>query len=237
MRKLILSLLVFVSIIEAKEIYSTFDVVAKKSAGLGFTASGTIKNVYVEVGKKVKKGDILMSLVNDDSKALLNMSETSLKYAKKDYDRQVTVKNVIDKAMFDKYASIYESAKAQSNQQKAMFEKTILKAPFNGVIVDKMKEIGDVVTAQSGKSVLKIESLDDIKLVLKFDSQYWASVKVGDEFKYKLDGNNDEYKGEISKIYPTVDNQTRMITAEVEVDNIKVGLFGTGYILTKDNEK
>lgn len=233
MIKLILaSALISVSLYGQK-VYATFDVVAQKSANVAFNSSGIVDKIYVDIGSVVKKDEILAKVKNDDQKALLNIHETTLKFAKKDYNRQVRIKNIIDQAKFDSYANKYESSKAQVAYQKELLDKTSLKAPFDGVIISKEIESGDVVSAQMVKTAFKIQSVNKRKLVLQFDQKYHNVVKVGDKFEYKLDGDENEYLGIISKIYPYANTKTRKIQAEVLTMEILVGLFGDGYIIAK----
>lgn len=219
--------------VQAEEIYATFTVVAKKSANLAFTSSGTVNSVSVEVSSLVKKGDVLAELKNDDLKAALNIATIALKYSKKEYDRQLKVKKLVDASKFDTYAYNYENAKAQVIYQQALLNKTILKAPFDGVIFEKIVEEGDVVSGAMIRTIFKIQSLDKRKLVLKFDQKYHKRVKAGDTFKYKVDGDDTVYTGTIYKMYPTIDSQSRKMLAEVKAENFPVGLFGDGYITTK----
>jgi len=232
MRRVLILMLLALSI-QAKDIYATFTVEAKQSANLAFTSSGTVNSVLVEVSSMVKKGDTLAELQNDDLKAALNIATTSLKYAKKDYDRQKKVKKLVDASKFDSYLFKYENAKAQVAYQQALLDKTVLKAPFDGVIFDKGIEVGDVVSAAMIRTVFKIQSRDDRKLVLEFDQKYWKRVKIGDRFKYRVDGDVTEYDGVISKIYPYANPKSRKVKAEVEVKDFVAGLFGDGTITTK----
>jgi len=229
-KNIILGLLFVLSSLSAENIYATFDVEADKSAKVAFDNSGIIDNINVEIGSVVKKGELLASLKNSDIKAMLEVHKTTLKFAKKDFDRQVKIKNIIDQAKFDSFASAYESAKAQVVYQETLLNKTYLKAPFDGVIISKEVESGDVVTPQTVTTAFKIQSLNKRKLIIQFDQKYHNIVKVGDHYKYKLDGDTKEYSGVISKIYPYADTKTRKISAEVLTKNILVGLFGDGYI-------
>ena len=233
MTRIILSLMLLAVSIQAKDIYATFTIEAKKSANLAFTSSGTVNSVSVDVSSLVKKGEVLAELQNDDLKAALNIATTALKYAKKDYERQMKVKKLVDASRFDSYAFKYESAKAQVIYQQALLDKTILKAPFNGVIFDKSVEEGDVVSGAMIRTVFKMQSMHERKLVLEFDQKYWKSIDIGDAFKYKVDGDTKEYEGKISKIYPHADPTTRKIKAEVEVKDFVAGLFGDGTITTQ----
>jgi len=231
MRKLIGLLLIISSLVASEKIYATFNVKALKSANLAFSSSGIIKEVLVDVSREVKKGDILAVLKNNDIKAKVDMAKIALKYAKKDYQRQLKVKNMIDKAKFDSYAFKYENAKVNLAYQQALLDKTYLKAPFDGVIYEKTVEVGDVVTGMNQKTIFKIQSKTKRKLVLEFDQKYHDKVKVGDIFRFKIDGETKSYKAKISKIYPYANSNNRKIKAEAYVDGFMSGLFGDGYIL------
>jgi RND family efflux transporter MFP subunit len=236
MIRIILSLMLLAVTIQAQEVYATFTVEAKKSANLAFTSSGTVNNVAVEVSSLVKKGDVLAELQNDDLKAALNIATTALKYAKKDYERQIKVKKLVDASKFDSYAFKYENAKAQVTYQQALLDKTILKAPFDGVIFEKIVEVGDVVSGQAIRTILKIQSNVGRKLILEFDQKYWKNIKLGQPFKYSIDGDDQIYTGNISKIYPFADSGNRKIRAEAEAKDFIVGLFGEGYIVTNETK-
>ena len=236
MKKLLIILALLIVSLEAKEIYATFTVHANRSANLAFSASGIVDKVLVDVGDVVKKGATLATLENEDLKASMNITKTALKYAKKDYNRRQKVKSIIDQAEFDRYASKYANAKAQLAYQQALLDKTILKAPFDGVIYEKSIEAGDAVSGAMIRTVFKIQSKNERKLLLEFDQKYWNDVKVGDKFSYKVDGSDETHKGVISKIYPAIDTQKRKVKAEVKAKGFIVGLFGSGTIMTKEKK-
>jgi len=190
----------------------------------------------VDVYKEVKKAEVLAELQNDDLKAALNIATTSLKYAKKEYDRQLKVAKLLDASKLDAYAFKYESAKAQVIYQQALLDKTILKAPFDGVIYEKMVEEGDVVSGAMIRTVFKIQSLHARKLVLEIDQKYWKSLQIGQVFNYSIDGDNTKHSGKISKIYPFADSGNRKIKAEVLAQDFVPGLFGEGYITVPEKK-
>ncbi len=236
------------SFLSAEEVYATFIVEAEKSANLAFTASGIVNRVNVEMGTTVKKGQKLVTLENSDIKSVLNIAKANLKtaevsanYAQKEYKRQSKVKHLLDASSFDKFAQSRDVSRATVSQlksnvkyQEILLKKTALYAPFNGVIYEKLVEVGDVVSGQMIRTILKIQSLHDVKLIIAFDEKYWNSVKVGNSFKYKLTGSDKTYEAKISKVYPTVDSKTHKLKAEIKAKDIKVGLFGDGTIIIKD---
>lgn len=228
-----LTLLLLVMSLHADEIYATFNVAAEQSANLAFDASGIVKKVNVDISSEVKKGDILAVLGNDDIQAKLESAKTTLKFAQRDYERQLKIQNLIDAGKFDVYALKYEDAKNQLSYQQALYDKTFLRAPFNGVLYFKDIEVGDAVSGMMLKTVFKIQTLKKRKLVLEFDQKYHKSVKIGQTFKYSVNGDETLYTGVIAKIYPHANADNRKIQAEVEAENFVVGLFGDGTIITK----
>ena len=236
MTKIFIGLIALVFSLSAGEIYATFTVEAEKNAMLAFDAGGIVEAVNYSEASVVKQGDVLASLQNADIKASLDTAKTALKFAQKDYERQLKVKDLIDAGKFDSYAFKYENAKNQVAYAQAKYDKTFLRAPFDGVIYDKDLEVGDTVSGMMLKTVFKIQSKSKRKLVVSFDQKYHKVVKAGETFKYKVDGDTKEYKGVISKVYPFANSGNRKIEAEVKADGFIVGLFGEGYIITPDEK-
>ncbi|MDT8337795.1 MAG: efflux RND transporter periplasmic adaptor subunit [Sulfurimonas sp.] len=247
MIKILFGVLFSLLSLNAQDVYANFFVEPLKDAALAFHAGGIVKEVRVEVSSSVKKGDLLAVLANDDIKALLDVAKAELanaevehKYAVRDYERQQKVRHLIDEARFDIYALAYEKsktalelAKANLTYREALYKKSMLYAPFDGVVYEKSVEVGDVVTEMSPKVVFKLQSRVERKLVLEFDQKYWQDVKEGQSFRYKVDGDEKEHRGVITKLYPHVDKQSRKLRAEVEAEGFTAGLFGDGQIETK----
>ena len=213
----------------AKGVYATFNVVPKKEVNLAFSTNGMVSKINADIGSLVAKGEILAQLENSDLKARVNKAKAALEYATKSFKRAKKAKSVQDKATFDKFKFEYEKAKAEYILAVAILNKSYLKAPFSGIITKKAVEVGDVVSAMAPRMLFKLESKEK-KLILDFDQNYLNIVKVGDTFKYKIDGQDKTYSGKIVKIYPSVDIKTHTIKAEVNAPNLKSGLFGDGLI-------
>lgn len=234
MNKILLGLISLALTLNAVEIYATFNVIAQKDARLAFDAGGITKSVNYDISSSVKENAVLASLQNDDMRASLERAKTALKFAKKDYERQLKVKNLIDAGRFDQYAYKYENAKNEVAFAQANYDKTFLRAPFDGVIYEKDIEVGDTVSGMMLKTVFKIQSKNERKLVLEFDQKYHNSVKIGQPFSYSVDGDSKVYKGVISKIYPNANSSNRKIKAEVKAKGFVTGLFGSGVIIVDE---
>lgn len=246
----ILLLVGVASTLHAENIYATFNIQADKSANLAFVTTGIVESVTVEVADPIKKGQKLAELANSDLKsalavaeANLNSSKVALKFAKRAYERESKVKKLISESQHDQVILAYERAKtsialmeANRDYQQALLDKTILYAPFDGVIYSKEVEVGDAVSGAMIRTVLKVHDVGKVKLVLEIDQKYWKTIKVGQAFEYQVDGDETKYQGKISKIYPYADSANRKIKAEVEAKDFVVGLFGSGNIVIPDTK-
>ncbi len=246
MKTVILSALV-ATLLGAAEIYTTFDVEAEHASELTLTATGVIESMQVDVGDHVNAGEILLSLDNDDLKLSvelarsdLELAEVNHRFAAQTYERYAKVRDVLDDEQFEQYEMAYEKSMASLKRAKAnlaykesLLAKSILKAPFSGVISKKHKDIGDGVSGAMLEPILTLVDDSKVKLVLSFDEKYWQQVVPGLHVSYKVDGSDTVHNGVITKVYPTVDAASRKAYAEVEAKDIMPGLFGEGTIEVK----
>ncbi len=249
MRKLniLLATALLSSALSAQDIYATFSVEAEKKSSLVLSSTGIVESVYVDVGDRVKKGQVLLSLDNDElessvklAQSQVKLAELNLKYAKKSYERFTQVKSVIDEGQYDQYSSAYERAQLELENAKVnlvlikeKLSKTILRAPYNGQITGKMIEVGDGVSSAKMGTLFTMMNPTRQKLIVEVDEKYWKDVKLGQAFVYSVDGIDEKLSAKITKIYPTINAKKRSIKAEVAVDSLRVGLFGHGMIKVK----
>ncbi|MBN1839445.1 MAG: HlyD family efflux transporter periplasmic adaptor subunit [Campylobacterales bacterium] len=232
MKKVLITTLFMFQALFAGEVYATFDVISEKSSELGLSISGVVGNLHVDVGSRAKKGDLLLSLYNAEEKNAYEIAQKNAEHAQKVYERYAKIADVIDKEKMENYLYDRDVKRLTAQSKEIVYKKTELRAPYDLVVSKKMTELGNIVLGSQTK-LLTVESIDDVKLVLKFDEKYWQSVKVGQKFLYKVDGSEQSYEGVISKIYPTVISSTRQMQAEVKAKNLLPGLFGNGNIIVE----
>ncbi|MBY0541500.1 MAG: efflux RND transporter periplasmic adaptor subunit, partial [Campylobacterales bacterium] len=225
---LILTLFIFQALF-AEEIYATFDVVSEKKSELGLSVLGIISTLNVNVGDKVKKGDLLLSLNNSQEKVEYETARKNAEHSAKIYERYAKISDVIDKEKMENYLYDRDITQLNAQNKEITLRKTELRAPYDLVVSKKNIDLGSIVLASQTK-LIDVIALDDVKLVLKFDEKYWQKLKVGQLFTYKVDGSDKIYEGKISKIYPTILNETREMQAEVKTKDLMPGLFGNGTI-------
>lgn len=231
MKFLIAALLSF-SILWGEDVYAIFNIEAVKDSNLTLDSSGIVSEMLVDVDSVVKKDDKLLSLANKDKIAQANSIKQQYLFAKKQYERYSKTGGAVDKNTLDNYYFNYKKLEADYAYYISLLDKSILKAPFDGVIAERKIDLGDGVAANN-TTLFRLVSHEK-KMVLQYDSKYIDKVKVGDEFEYSIDGNGQKKVVKITKIYPTIDDTTRKVTAEAVVgDDMTPGLFGDGYIRNK----
>jgi len=229
MKKILLATLCLAKALIAGDVYATFDVQSSKSSELGLSISGIVGALYVEVGDKVKKGELLLSLANAQEKKEQEIAKKNAEHAQKTYERYAKIADVIDKEKMENYAYDRDVNLLNAQNREIIVKKTELRAPYDLIVTAKNTELGNIVLGSQTK-LISVIAQEDVKLVLKFDEKYWKSVKVGQKFTYKVDGSDKTYEGTISKLYPTILTATREMQAEVKANGLMPGLFGNGTI-------
>lgn len=231
-------------LVASEKVYATFDVEAEQAATLTLDVSGIVGKINKDVGDAVKEGEVLMSLENSQDRAALKQAEAdyqvakiAMEHAKRVFARYSKLKDVIDQERFETYLFDKEIKEAQFARAEAslkikriMLDKTMLKAPFDGIVSGRRIEVGDGVSGMQLTPLYDFVNIKARKLLLSFDAKHWDRVKVGDTFTYRVDGLEGEMTGKIAKLYPVSDKKSRIIKAEVVTEGLLPGLFGDGYI-------
>ena len=245
--KIFLILIFSFNVIFAEEIYASFNVEASRQSKLAIESIGIVSQIPITIGQKVKKGDLLIVLDQTSEKIALENAKNSYNLALAQYENTKSkmkkinsVQDVIDKQSYEDMKTQFNiaslnltKAKINIDYYKNILEKKELRAPYDAIVSNKFIQIGEGVGGVA-QPLIEIFSYPQSKLILSFDEKYKDKVKIGDEFIYKLDQSNNQIKGKISLIYPSIEVKTRKIYAEVEASGLTPGLFGEGKIITKD---
>ncbi|MCR4681619.1 MAG: efflux RND transporter periplasmic adaptor subunit [Bacteroidales bacterium] len=173
---------------------------------------GRIDKIYVEVGDRVHKG-----------KLLVQMNENSLKQQKAQLDNLQKTFNRIDelykvggcsKSDWDAQKTALDVAQTAYNN---LLENTQLVSPISGVVSARNYDSGDLY---GGLPVVTVEQINPVKMNINLSEALFKQVKVGMPVTIKVDAYGDEeFKGKVSLIYPTIDGATHTFPVEVQLAN------------------
>ncbi len=236
----------FHSAVSASGIVKPIDRVQIKSK-----ASGLIEELPVEEGDYVKKGALICRLDQTDVKAEveqaqadLDIAEAELKQAQNTYNRreQLFMKKLISKEEFDQTDLLLAQAKGKTlrartalDQANTRLSETIVKAPIDGVILQKYVEAGQIISSgisnvSGGTPIADVADMRFVEVEAGVDEIDVGKVKVGQSAAVIAEAYPQmRFSGEIIRIAPeanVVQNVTRF-DAVIEVENTK-GLLKSG---------
>ncbi len=179
---------------------------------------GRIVELSVNKGDRVKQGDTLARLSPEErparvaeAKALREQRrieyEASLRLSKKGYRAETQL-------AASKAAS--EAAAAALARAQVELRNTVIRAPFDGVVVDRMAEMGDFI--DKGDPIARILDLDPVLAVAQIGERDRDRVAVGGRARVSLIGAA-EIDGTIRFIAAEADPTTRTFLIEVELPN------------------
>ncbi len=181
-----------------------------------------INRIFVKVGDRVRKGQLLVEM----DPTQYNMAKVQYETAKSDYER---VKKVYDAG------GISAQTLQQAEAQYLVYKETVdnlakhvnLYSPIDGVVTDKLEDEGNMFTANP---ILEVMQMDKLKVQVSVSEQYFANVKVGMPVAVSVDIYPGEtFTGNVSLIYPAIDPGTRTFTVEITIPNahnkLRPGMF------------
>lgn len=181
--------------------------------------SGVLTQVYVKSGQKVNKGQILARIDDGGLSNQLAQMETQATLAKTTFERQ---KNLWDKKIgseiqFLQAKTNYEAQMKAVAQMRAQLGKTIVKAPFSGVIDEVITEKGQVVGP--GQQLMRIVNLSDMYVSANVPESFIGKIKVGAIVDVQVKSTGKTYKGKVRQIGNYINPNNRNFSIEVAVPN------------------
>jgi RND family efflux transporter MFP subunit len=176
------------------------------------TVPGRIEKIYVEIGQKVSKGQLLVQMESSN----LQQQNTQLANLQKDYERYSELLKVGGIAQQQ-----VDQVKTQIDVLTALIanlrENTQLRSPISGIVTARNYDNGNVFAQLP---ILTVQQLNPLKAIVHVSESNFTDVKVGMPAAIKLDVYGEElFKGKVSLIYPTIDAATHTFGVEVDIDN------------------
>ena len=182
-----------------------------------------IEKIYVEVGDNVKKGDMLVQLDAKD----LDKLKLQYEFQKVDFKRIEELYKVggISKAEYDNAKTQLEVSKKNLDSRK---ENTVLISPIDGVISARNYDDGDMY---GGQAILVVEQISPVKMKINISESLYAKTTKELDVTLSFDAYGDEeFKGKIDIIYPTISTASHTFPVEIKMANeakkIRPGMYG-----------
>ena len=198
-------------------------------AAIAPLVSGTVTEIRVRLGSLVRKGDVLVRLTAGELDARREQARAMSALAAQDRDRATTLKEhgAITVAQYDAAQSKWSVARAQEAEASTVAERTVLRAPFAGVITAKLGNVGE--TALPGRPLLILESRAANRFEAEVPESASNELAVGQPLSVRIEGLGRELLGRIAEIHPSSDDTTRARLVKIdlpETPGLRSGQFG-----------
>ncbi len=192
---------------------------------------GEIRELLVEEGDEVKKGQVLARLDGDRLRLELNESEAKLRKLQRDFERNVDLqaKGLISDGDFEKIKFEMEALEAAFNLASLELDYTQIRAPIDGVIAERFVKLGNTIA--EGEALFRVTSLDPLVAYLHVPEREYRHIDPGQPVGIEIDAvAGDPIAAAVTRVSPVVDPQTGTFKITVEIIDkqrrIKPGMFG-----------
>ncbi len=215
-------------------------VVARTKASVSAKVFGRLAYLGVSEGSVVKKGEVIARLENDDyraavdaARARLHQLEIARDQAGRDLARadKLHGEHLISDSDLEDRTSRYrslgaqvESARAQLEVAQASLENTLVRAPFDGTVLRKDAEVGEIVSPSAAgggltrTAIVTMADLRTLEVEVDVNEAYIAQVTNGQAARITLDAYPDTaFAGQARQVVPTADRQKATVQVKVAI--------------------
>ena len=226
-------------------------IVAERKAAVASKITGRLVALMVEEGSKVKKGQIIARMESDDVTAAKNQAAANLVNALAALEQAKTDRNIarrenfryqglgadgsVSQSDWDAINTRYKRSeegvkvaeanvlalKAALEGAKAGLDYTLIRAPFDAVVLTKNADIGDIVTpfaavATAKAAVVTIADMRSLQVEVDVSETNIVGIRVGQACDIQLDALPAiRFRGEVYTIVPTVDRTKATVLVKV----------------------
>ncbi|HYW96599.1 MAG TPA: efflux RND transporter periplasmic adaptor subunit [Bacteroidales bacterium] len=197
-----------------------YDEVALKSE-----TGGRVVNLHLPEGQFVKKGTLLVKLFDDDLQANLKKLKSQLAIQQQIFDRQSELFKVngISQNDYEQTSLQLETLKADIDIQEALIRKTMVLAPFDGIVGLRNISMGAQVTTST--LLATIRSNGKLKLDFSIPEKYGPIIRPGMKVRFSLYNTDNEYEATVFATEHGIDADTRNLKVRALVKSADPALI------------
>ena len=208
-------------------------VVANESVQLRPEVSGKLIYLNVPEGAHVQKGTVLARVNDADLRAQITKSQVQLELARQNQERLSKLLAIqgVNQADYDAVVNQVASLESDIQYTNALIEKTIIRAPFNGVVGLRQVSPGAFVT--SNDVIATLQQTSRVKIDFTLPEDYNRIIKTGGTVQVSIDEAQEKKNtATIVAVEPQVNQQTRnlKVRALLEEGVANPGAFVKVYV-------
>lgn len=221
----------------------------ERKADLRAEVSTVVLQVLKENGEAVKRGDVIVRLDETSIRDNLNSANDSARNAALALDQAdrnlqrlktlrasgMTSMQALDDAEVRRNTAQSEvsAAKARAASAQQQLQRTVVRAPFDGIISERKVSPGD--TALAGKELVKVIDPNSMRFAGRVSADKIGMVKPGQNVSFRINGyTGQEFRGKVTRVDPAANDVTRQVEVLVAFADSKQprvsGLYAEGNI-------
>jgi membrane fusion protein (multidrug efflux system) len=199
-------------------------------------ASGPIVELNAEEGMKVRRGQVLARLEDDELRAQLEVSRVALQEAQLAYDRasELRDRQLVSTEEYDQALTRLETAQAQLEGNQIQLGYTVIAAPFDGLIVTRYVDFAQQVAVNL--PLFRISDFDPLLCPIQVAERELPLLELGQEAYLEVEAwPAERFQARVLRISPVVDAATGTIKVTLEVDavgKLRPGMFARAFLRT-----
>jgi HlyD family secretion protein len=182
---------------------------------------GTVMDVPVEKGDRVKAGQRLATLESKEALAAERQARASADNARAQYERnrRLHEKGFLGDAALEDSGRALEIARRQLDQARARLGYMLVSAPLDGTLITRDVDPGDVVSP--GKLMMTLSPAGGVEIVLQVDERNLGRIRLGQPALASADAYPEQrFRAELSFISPGVDAQRGTVEVKLRVPEL-----------------
>jgi membrane fusion protein, multidrug efflux system len=182
---------------------------------------GILKSIAVRKGQRVKKNDLLALLDDGGLAAQFEQAKSQLALAKTVFERQERLwkQEIGSEIQYLQAKTNFESAQSAVAALEMQYNKSFVRAPFDGLVDQVFKEPGVFVSPGQGAELFRIVNLDEVYLEVDVPESHVATVKKGTKALVYLGALATEIEAEVSQRSNVINPSNRSFKIEVALPN------------------
>ena len=186
-------------------------ILANEEVEIRSEVSKKISGIHFKEGTYVGRGRTLFTLDNADLYARLRKLEIQEDLLEKKLARneQLKEKGLLAEEDYDISETELEQVRADIDILLIDISKTSIRAPISGIV--GLREVSRGSYVSPSVPLTTIQDVSKIKIDFSIPERYISAFKVGQKIKFKVDGMNDDFEGEVYAFEPKVEGSTRSL--------------------------
>jgi membrane fusion protein (multidrug efflux system) len=203
---------------------------AEESVVIRPEIDGRIVGLHFQEGQAVAGGTRLVTIDSSEYEAQLAAQRADLKTEEQRLVRtkELHEQNFISKDALDVQLGNVARLKAHVDEAESRVAKTVIRAPFSGIL--GLRQVSPGAYVKKGDDIVRLENVSSIKVDFQIPETYLSKVRPNQEIAVRVEAYpNEEFKGRVYAIEPVVDERTRTIAMRARIPNrgfkLKPGMF------------